>query len=91
MALIKKKELSTGVSGEYWKIHQLTIINDICYISLALYLNKAARLANKDIISAQNFTFDTGFAAADMDLKNPVKIGYEKIKANIDFADALND
>lgn len=80
MAIKKSKELKNGVVGEYWRVHQINIIDGVCHVGLACYLNKAARTAGKDIMDMQTFTYPVGFAAQDMDIKNPIKIAYEKIK-----------
>ena len=83
MALIKLKKFSNGASGDYWRPYQINWIDGVCHIAMACYVNKVTRKADPlAILATENLTYDSGFDAAAMDLKNPIKIAYEKIKAS---------
>ena len=81
MALIKLKKFSNGASGDYWRPYQINWIDGVCHIAMACYLNKVTRKADPlAILATEIFTYDSGFDAAAMDIKNPIKITYEKTK-----------
>lgn len=83
MALIKSKKFKNGATGQYWRPYQINWIDGVCHVNMVCYVDKATRLADATaILETDNFSFDTGFGAAAMDLKNPIKIAYEKIKAS---------
>ncbi len=81
MALIKLKKFSNGASGDYWRPYQINWIDGVCHVSMACYVDKATRVADPTaILETENYTFNNGFGAVAMDIKNPIKIAYAKIK-----------
>lgn len=57
MALKKTKILSTGVSGEYWKIMSVDVqYPNTANVRLGLYLNKDARDSGKQPLLFEAFT-----------------------------------
>ena len=59
MALIKQTTLSTGVTGEYWRITQVqAIYPDQAIVTVALYLDEEARKSKKSYLLLESYTLN---------------------------------
>lgn len=93
MALKQPTQLETGYTAEYLRITGIQINFDrkLAYVTLSVYKDQAARLAgNKPVLSRAVQLFETNFpfTVDEMDVKNPVKLAYEKIKTLSDYSAA---
>jgi hypothetical protein len=93
MALRKKKELSTGVEGEYWRIAKVLLLPDSCACYLELYMNQASRLAQKEPLERMELSWvgeDNPCTADEVERqgKNHFKLCYAKLKQSDDFKDS---
>ena len=85
MALQLEKDLENGFTGNYWKIIAINfdISRQFSDVQLALYKDRETMTARKDYISSENFSWiggDFPFLSSAMDVSNPIKIAYNKIK-----------
>ena|SRR3990167_329993 len=100
MALQKSLQTKIGIEANYWKITNiiLDILNQEAEVMMSLYKDKSARDAGASPIDYRTFTWNDRqipkkefpFMIAAMDLKNPIKIGYEEIKKSEEFKSALD-
>lgn len=93
MALQKSKELTSGVSGDYWKllIKELSGSKTICAVSL--YKDAAARAADKSVLESVVYSWSgednpCTIAAMDVADSNPIKLCYAKLKTLAEFSGA---
>lgn len=87
MALLKTKTQPTGTTCEYWKVIETNInwLNQSAHVSLAGFLDQAARQAGKQPLEAVSFDwsgedFPFTLSVLDQENENTVKVAYEKIK-----------
>ena len=100
MSLLQKTKTNIGVEAEYWRITNiiLDIAEQEAEAMMSLYKDKSARDAGASPIDYRTFTWNDRqipkkefpFMIAAMDLKNPIKIGYEEIKKSEEFKSALD-
>lgn len=95
MALTKSVTTVHGVSANYWKITILDIdfLSEIAIVQIDLFLNQAARDADKRPLYHYRFTWqgaDFPFTVDAMDVDNPLTIAYNKIKQTIEFQGAAD-
>ena len=79
MALQKEYTLSTGVTGNYWKISSLKnkdYKTGNCTVQVDLYLNEQARLDNKKPLLSNNFNIQL----ANLETETERQEIYEKLK-----------
>lgn len=88
MALKKEFETKAGVTGEYWKVTELTLRGEKSWCGLSLFRNEAARRAGKEPLAQRNFSWEGAHTTARMDQANPIAIAYGEIRKHVDFADA---
>lgn len=92
MALIKEKELESGVVYNYWKIKSVSLI----YISSSLaeatiitsgYLNKTSRISGK--VPVGEMTFNN--IKIDIESGRLLKVCYDALKQTAEFSNAGDD
>lgn len=93
MALTLTKSTVYGFDATYWKVTQITfnLVTQRSQVVVALYKDRAARLADAQPILVKEFEFSQGnypFTIAAMSSANPVAIAYTKIKAQAEFSGA---
>lgn len=94
MALIKDIENKSGVVIGYWKIISYMIEKDYLQgiaqikMSLAGYLNKDARLANKDAVETKDFYMFPEDMPSEVEARPYL---YAKLKTQTDFSGAIDD
>lgn len=89
MALIKKTEQPSGVSGEYWKVGAVRMHNESATVDMDLYVDESNRRAGKSTVQSKLYSFE-GFSVKELDAAdmNPIKLAYAKAKEHDDFKDA---
>ena len=78
MALQKAVQLPTGISGDYQRIVsvQYDAVNRVADFTVGLYLDAAARMCGRTIISTSTFSVE----GADFTKCDIVALGYEWLK-----------
>lgn len=90
MALLKTYEIESGVSGSYWKITKIEIdfVRKISHVYIYMYLNKEARLENRDPLTVKDFEW-IGDDFPFSDIKEDIRVmAYDKLKTDNLFTDA---
>ncbi len=96
MALQLNKEMSTGVTGDYWKVTKVILEGeDECLVTVKLFKDSAARLASKLPLETLEYSFkdsENPCLIVEMDEanQNPFFLVYEKLKTLPEFAGALD-
>lgn len=98
MALELTKEFPSGVSANYWKVHNLSVnFTSMCAtVEVGLYVNAAARTAGKAPVETFTFNFDPpatdGLLATAQDVENvnPQKTAYDLLKTLPEFTGAVD-
>jgi hypothetical protein len=80
MALQKTFEQPTGVSPNYIKVMEVNIAGGIARAQVVLFLNAAARAADKNPISLLVYSFPMTLTDLDAEDNNPFKLTYEYLK-----------
>ena len=80
MALQLQKDMTTGVSANYWSIVDLRLKNDKMVIKIELHLSKAIKTEGKSAIEVLNISVDC--TKDEAMAGNIYEIAYNKIKAS---------
>lgn len=96
MALQLAKELDSGISGDYWKVSELSLNGEeSVHFTLELYKDQAARDAGKKPLHGEMRSYSgednpcTIIAMNAVDV-NPFKLLYDKLKLEAEFVGALD-
>lgn len=98
MGLEKTITNNQGIDTSYWNIDQLLIKNKDKQVSIILagYVDKSKRDNGFRSIAKLKYqinedTYDTTFSPDILDASgNPLHVGYEWLKANTEFSDAID-
>lgn len=90
MALIKSKELPSGISGEYSKVILKHLDTSSVVCSVFLFKDQTAKEAGKHPMQEQTYSWSgeenpCTIAAMNVVDKNPIKLCYEKLKTLPEF------
>ena len=92
MALQFTQEMSTGTEGNYWKITAVNWHLAGANIKVGLYVDAAARAADKAPLCIKSFdiTEDGYFSASDMEDSYLLPYAYARLKEDEFFATATD-
>lgn len=93
MALQLSEEQSSGISGDYWKVSRIDIVDDnICVCVIELYKDQAARGAGKSSITSKEYRLEGVTSNSEYTSvgDTPAKLIYEHLKTLPEFTGAVD-
>ncbi len=94
MAIQKLKAFSTGVDGNYWRVLGVSVecmpqTPMKLVVLVGCYVSKAARNANKTILSHETYEFEVENRAF-REVNDPIEAAYVQLKTLAFFSDGVD-
>ena len=92
MALQKSKELTSGVTGEYWRVGMVILdrMLNTAVIRADLFKDAAARTAGKTELLYKTYEFSSVSIVETQAFDDIIAWAYDKLKGLPDFTDAAD-